>query len=94
MYKRQIPYNAKSLSTVKGAELKEDIKTLSEYEDNFDNLNEKIETNDKTEEVIIEELDNTDSLESYDSSNKKNKYVNFYILSSINFIHYNNNLKI
>ena len=46
-----------------------------EYEDNFDNLNEKIKTNDKTEEVIIEELDNTDTLESYDSSNKKNEYV-------------------
>ena len=46
-----------------------------EYEDNFDNLNEKIETNDKTEEVIIEELDNSDTLESYDSSNKKNDYV-------------------
>ncbi len=45
-----------------------------EYEDNFDNLNEKIETNDKTEEVIIEELDNSDTLESYDSSNKKNDY--------------------
>ena len=47
-----------------------------EYEDNFDNLNEKIETNDKTEEVIIEELDNTDSLESYDSSNEnKNEKI-------------------
>ena len=46
-----------------------------EYEDNFDNLTEKIKTNDKTEEVIIEELDNTDTLESYDSSNKKNEYV-------------------
>ena len=45
------------------------------YEDNYDNLNEKIKTNDKTEEVIIEELDNTDTLESYDSSNKKNEYV-------------------
>jgi len=46
-----------------------------EYEDNFDSINEKIETNDKSEEVIIEELDNSDTLENYDSSNKKNEYI-------------------
>ena len=34
-----------------------------EYEDNFDSVSEKIETNDKSEEVIIEELDNSDALE-------------------------------
>ena len=46
-----------------------------EYEDSFDSINEKIDTNDKTEEVIIEELDNSDTLENYDSSNQKNEYV-------------------
>ena len=46
-----------------------------EYEDNFDSVSEKIETNDKSEEVIIEELDNSDALENYDSSNKKNEYI-------------------
>ncbi len=46
-----------------------------EYEDNFDGVSEEIQTNDKSEEVIIEELDNSDALENYDSSNKKNEYI-------------------
>jgi len=46
-----------------------------EYEDNFDSVSEKIQTNDKSEEVIIEELDNSDAFENYDSSNKKNEYI-------------------
>jgi len=46
-----------------------------EYEDNFDGDSEEIQTNDKSEEVIIEELDNSDALENYDSSNKKNEYI-------------------
>ncbi len=46
-----------------------------EYEDNFDGNSEEIQTNDKSEEVIIEELDNSDALENYDSSNKKNEYI-------------------
>ncbi|PDH40905.1 MAG: cell division protein FtsZ [Rhodothermaeota bacterium MED-G19] len=46
-----------------------------EYEDNFDGVSEEIQTNDKSEEVIIEELDNSDVLENYDSSNKKNEYI-------------------
>ena len=46
-----------------------------EYEDNYDGDSEEIQTNDKSEEVIIEELDNSDALENYDSSNKKNEYI-------------------
>ena len=46
-----------------------------EYEDNFDGVSEEIQTNDKSEEVIIEELDNSDALENYDSSNQKNAYI-------------------
>ena len=46
-----------------------------EYEDNFGSINENYETNDKRDEVIIEELDSSDSFDHDDSSNKKNEYL-------------------
>ncbi len=46
-----------------------------EYEDSFDNKNEEIDENDRSNQVIIEELDSSDPFEFEDSSNKKNDYI-------------------
>tara|TARA_B100001057_G_scaffold9844_2_gene9262 strand:- start:16263 stop:17684 length:1422 start_codon:yes stop_codon:yes gene_type:complete len=46
-----------------------------EYEDNIDQIYENEETNDKSHEVVIEELDSTDPFEYDDSSVKKNEYI-------------------
>ena len=46
-----------------------------EYEDNIDQIYENEETNDKSHEVIIEELDSSDPFEYDDSSVKKNEYI-------------------
>ena len=46
-----------------------------EYEDSFDKKNEEIDQNDKSNQVIIEELDSSDPFEFEDSSNKKNDYI-------------------
>jgi len=46
-----------------------------EYEDNFDSISENIDINDKSDEVIIEELDSSESFDYQDSSNKKNEYL-------------------
>tara|TARA_B100000003_G_scaffold58421_1_gene51898 strand:+ start:1215 stop:2633 length:1419 start_codon:yes stop_codon:yes gene_type:complete len=59
-----------------------------EYEDNFGSINENYETNDKRDEVIIEELDSSDSFDHDDSSNKKNEYLK---KRNKRIIHHNNN---
>ena len=46
-----------------------------ESEDSFDTVSEESEYPDKTDEVIIEELDSSDPFEFEDSSNKKNEYI-------------------
>ena len=46
-----------------------------EYEDSFDKKNEEIDQNDRSNQVIIEELDSSDPFEFEDSSNKKNDYI-------------------
>ena len=46
-----------------------------EYEDNIDQIYENEETNDKSHEVVIEELDSSDPFEYDDSSVKKNEYI-------------------
>ena len=46
-----------------------------ESEDSFDTVSEESEYSDKTDEVIIEELDSSDPFEFEDSSNKKNEYI-------------------
>ena len=46
-----------------------------ESEDSFDKVSEESEYSDKTDEVIIEELDSSDPFEFEDSSNKKNEYI-------------------
>ena len=46
-----------------------------ESEDSFDSVSEESEYSDKTDEVIIEELDSSDPFEFEDSSNKKNEYI-------------------
>lgn len=46
-----------------------------ESEDSFDLVSEESEYSDKTDEVIIEELDSSDPFEFEDSSNKKNEYI-------------------
>ena len=46
-----------------------------EYEDSFDKTNEEIDQNDRSNQVIIEELDSSDPFEFEDSSNKKNDYI-------------------
>ena len=46
-----------------------------ESEDSFDTVSEESEYQDKTDEVIIEELDSSDPFEFEDSSNKKNEYI-------------------
>ena len=59
-----------------------------EYEDNFGSINENYETNDKRDEVIIEELDSSDSFDHDDSSNKKNEYLK---KRNKRITHHNNN---
>ena len=59
-----------------------------EYEDNFGSINENYETNDKRDEVIIEELDSSDSFDHNDSSNKKNEYLK---KRNKRITHHNNN---
>ena len=59
-----------------------------EYEDNFGSINENYETNDKRDEVIIEELDSSDSFDHDDSSNKKNEYLK---KRNNRITHHNNN---
>tara|TARA_Y100000996_G_scaffold415567_1_gene411250 strand:+ start:4276 stop:5694 length:1419 start_codon:yes stop_codon:yes gene_type:complete len=59
-----------------------------EYEDNFGSINENHETNDKRDEVIIEELDSSDSFDHDDSSNKKNEYLK---KRNKRITHHNNN---
>ncbi len=47
-----------------------------EYEDNFDSISgENIDINDKSDEVIIEELDSSEPFDYENSSNKKNEYL-------------------
>lgn len=46
-----------------------------EYEDSFNKKNEEIDQNDRSNQVIIEELDSSDPFEFEDSSNKKNDYI-------------------
>ena len=46
-----------------------------ESEDSFDTVSVEFEYSDKTDEVIIEELDSSDPFEFEDSSNKKNEYI-------------------
>lgn len=46
-----------------------------ESEDSFDKKNEEIDQNDRSNQVIIEELDSSDPFEFEDSSNKKNDYI-------------------
>jgi len=46
-----------------------------ESEDSFDTAREESEYPDKTDKVIIEELDSSDPFEFEDSSNKKNEYI-------------------
>ena len=46
-----------------------------EYEDSFDKKNEEIDQNDRSNQVIIEELDSSDPFEFEDSSKKKNDYI-------------------
>ena len=59
-----------------------------EYEDNFGSINENYDTNDKRDEVIIEELDSSDSFDHDDSSNKKNEYLK---KRNKRITHHNNN---